>query len=1032
MADINVIVGGTGDDPLQAEPGANDITGGPGNDIILATDGLNTIHYQLGDGVDTVKFALPRTYQYARFLTEATSALANQSNFRDFVTTANTSLINALPFDISSVLNDMRRGPVDSGRANAALTQLIAWINAPVGNVIQFGPGIKLSDVAVQLGQTATFGAEQSTPVQFAVALNSEQGMVFGLADPQVVARDVGAPVLPPTIDMTFQFADGTSATLADLLARPGVGVIGDQMGSDGNDFLHGSLSDDTLFGNDGDDKLDGGAGTDHLFGGAGDDVISGGSGNDNVIYGEDGNDVMAVGKGERNFMYGGAGDDVYCFNRGDGSVTIDDQDWSGNGVDTISFGNGVTLSDVVASVDPSSGNLMLSIAGTSDVITIPWFDAGNGMTARTDSAIERVQFFDADGTAHVYDLGSLVNAAFPDPSTADPAVSVVLVDPGSTSSLSEVGQPYARSYALTGNLFPPENNAPTLGQAIGHQSATQGVDFAFQVPADAFVDIDNDKLSYSAKLKDGSDLPSWLTLNSSTGEFSGKPSNADVVDMLSIEVTASDGSASVSQEFSLNVANVNDAPTVANSIPNQSATQGVAFSYTVPGNTFADIDVGDTLTYSAKLADGSALPSWLKFDSASGKLSGTPANADVGALSIQLTATDTSGASSAPSLFALNVANVNDAPTVANSIPNQSATQGVAFSYTVPGNTFADIDVGDTLTYSAKLADGSALPSWLKFDSASGKLSGTPANADVGALGIQLTATDTSGASSAPSLFALNVANVNDAPTVANSIPNQSATQGVAFSYTVPGNTFADIDVGDTLTYSAKLADGSALPSWLKFDSASGKLSGTPANADVGALSIQLTATDTSGASSAPSLFALNVANVNDAPTVANSIPNQSATQGVAFSYTVPGNTFADIDVGDTLTYSAKLADGSALPSWLKFDSTTRTLSGTPPAPAPTGTPGSAPQWEIQVVATDMSGASASDMFTLIDPPPPVGPSPVPVRQPTDGPSPVLGTTTGSTALPAMTRSLAAKATTCCQEKAATMSCGAARATIA
>ena len=127
--------------------------------------------------------------------------------------------------------------------------------------------------------------------------------------------------------------------------------------------------------------------------------------------------------------------------------------------------------------------------------------------------------------------------------------------------------------------------------------------------------------------------------------------------------------------------------------------------------------------------------------------------------------------------------------------------------------------------------------------------------------------------------------------------------------------------------------------------------------------------------------MFALNVANVNDAPSVANPIADQSATQDVAFSYTVPGNTFADIDKGDMLTYSAKLADGSALPSWLKFDATTRTLSGTPPSaavPAPTGTPGSAPQWEIQVVATDMSGASASDVFTLIDPPPPVAPPPV------------------------------------------------------
>ena len=740
MADVNDIVGSSGDDPLNAAPGANNIIGGAGNDTISVTDGVNTIQYQAGDGVDSIRFALPRTYQYARFLTEANKGLAD---FQAFITTANPGLINALPFDISSVLLDMRRGIATPAMADAARNQLIDWIGAPVSNVIQFGPGIKLSDIAVQVGATASFGAQQGTPVQFAVALNSEEGMVFGLDGPQVVARDVGAAAVPPTIDMTFQFADGTSLTLAELLARPGLGVIGDQTGSDGNDFLHGSLSDDTLFGNDGDDKLDGGAGMDRLFGGAGDDVISGGSGNDNVIFGEDGNDVMAVGKGERNFMYGGAGDDVYCFNRGDGSVTIDDQNWSGSSVDTLSFGNGVALSDVVASVD--SGNLMLGIAGTNDVITIPWFDTANGMAPRTDSAIERVQFFDADGTAHVYDLGSLVNAAFPDPTTADPTVGVVLVDSGSaTQSLSEVGGPYARSYALTGNLFPAANNAPTVGTAIAGQSATQGVDFSFTVPSDAFVDIDQgDTLSYSAKLKDGSDLPSWLTLNTSTGEFSGKPSNADVVNMLSIEVTASDGSASASQEFSLSVANVNDAPTVGTAIAGQSATQGVDFSFTVPSDAFVDIDQGDTLSYSAKLKDGSDLPSWLTLNTSTGEFSGKPSNADVvNMLSIEVTASD--GSASASQEFSLSVANVNDAPTVANPMLDQIATQGVAFSYKMPPNVFADIDKSDALTYSAKLDGDAPLPSWLHFDGST--FTGTPGGA--GTWNIHLVATDRSGAS--------------------------------------------------------------------------------------------------------------------------------------------------------------------------------------------------------------------------------------------------------------------------------------------
>ncbi|PPC75078.1 hypothetical protein C4K68_22410, partial [Pokkaliibacter plantistimulans] len=81
--------------------------------------------------------------------------------------------------------------------------------------------------------------------------------------------------------------------------------------------------------------------------------------------------------------------------------------------------------------------------------------------------------------------------------------------------------------------------------------------------------------------------------------------------------VTATDGSdASVSSSFSLTVSNVNDAPT-AGVISAQSATEDSSFSFTVPAGTFSDVDTGDSLTLSATLADGSALPSWLSFNAA-------------------------------------------------------------------------------------------------------------------------------------------------------------------------------------------------------------------------------------------------------------------------------------------------------------------------------------------------------------------------------------------------------------------------------
>ena len=63
-------------------------------------------------------------------------------------------------------------------------------------------------------------------------------------------------------------------------------------------------------------------------------------------------------------------------------------------------------------------------------------------------------------------------------------------------------------------------------------------------------------------------------------------------------------------------------------------------------------------------------------------------------------------------------------------------------------------------------------------------------------------------------------------------------------------------------------------------------------------------------------------------APTVANAIPDQTATAGTAFGYQFPASTFDDAD-GDTLTYAATRADGTALPAWLSFAAATRTFSG-------------------------------------------------------------------------------------------------------
>ncbi len=154
----------------------------------------------------------------------------------------------------------------------------------------------------------------------------------------------------------------------------------------------------------------------------------------------------------------------------------------------------------------------------------------------------------------------------------------------------------------------------------------------------------------------------------------------------------------------------------------------------------------------------------------------------------------------------------------------------------------------------------------------------------------------------------------VNQAPIVANSIPNQLATVGKLFSYGIPANTFSDPN-GDALTLSA-----SGLPSGLILSGST--ISGTPTVQ--GASTVTVTATDPGNLSvSTQFTITVNPAPINPVAPVAPALPNQVATMGSMFNYVVPAFTGTA-----PITYSA-----GGLPSGLSFNVNNRTISGTPTA---------------------------------------------------------------------------------------------------
>ncbi|MBE9044435.1 VWA domain-containing protein, partial [Pleurocapsales cyanobacterium LEGE 10410] len=101
-----------------------------------------------------------------------------------------------------------------------------------------------------------------------------------------------------------------------------------------------------------------------------------------------------------------------------------------------------------------------------------------------------------------------------------------------------------------------------------------------------------------------------------------------------------------------------------------------------------------------------------------------------------------------------------------------------------------------------------------------------------------------------------------NSPPILENAIPDVRANEDELFEYTLAETTFSDVDAEDSLTYTASLADGSNLPSWLSFEAETRTFSGTPINDNVGTLSILVTATDNVG-ESVSDTFDLEIINV-------------------------------------------------------------------------------------------------------------------------------------------------------------------------
>ena len=326
-------------------------------------------------------------------------------------------------------------------------------------NILRFGTDISSSDLTLRRGSLLL---DLGNGDKIHLKNNDTSGLLGDFN---------GNDVFSSAIISSFQFADGSTLSYAELLARGFDldGTAGDDIiygtnitdrinGLGGNDTLLGGYGDDTLYGKAGTDTLQGGGGNDYLDGGMGDDLLEGdagantyslklGDGHDKIIttsgldgivfgagiaassvlvsrtaeglrlqYGNVGDEVVLVGDlrdlrfadGSRltlaqqitaqggyigvggsgddfltdtslqaKIFYGGQGDDVlmgggnnttYYFDLGDGQDSLVDL----GGVDTLSFGNGISVDDIWFSDVASNSISTLKINyGDSDAITV-------------------------------------------------------------------------------------------------------------------------------------------------------------------------------------------------------------------------------------------------------------------------------------------------------------------------------------------------------------------------------------------------------------------------------------------------------------------------------------------------------------------------------------------------------------------------------------------------------------------------------------------------------------------------------------
>jgi VCBS repeat-containing protein len=422
------------------------------------------------------------------------------------------------------------------------------------------------------------------------------------------------------------------------------------------------------------------------------------------------------------------------------------------------------------------------------------------------------------------------------------------------------------------------------------------------------------------------------FAINSATGQLTvadGNLLNYESAASHTVTVRVTDsGGQSYTETFTINLTNVNEAPTGADATV--TISEDTSHTLTTANFGFSDVDAGDSL--SAVRIDTLPTAGTLTLSGVAVTAGQVVSAADITAGRLVFSPTaDANGTSYAsltfsvqdshstydatPNTLTFNVTAVNDAPTdlslSANTVAENAATGTVVG--TVTGT---DVDAGDTKTYSLTDTAGGRFA----IDASTGQLTvadGNLLNYESAASHTVTVRVTDSGGQSYTETFTINLSNENEAPTGADA--TVTISEDTSHTLTTANFGFSDIDAGDS--HSAVRIDTLPTAGSLTLfgvavtagqvitvsDLTGGHLVFTPtADANgTGYASLTFSVQDShSTYDTAPNTLAFNLTAVNDAPTdlslSANSVAENAATSTVVG--TISGT---DVDAGDTKTYS-------------------------------------------------------------------------------------------------------------------------------